>query len=576
MAKAEYLQILEQGLDEWNRWRREHPDTPVDLRSADLSGRDLSYADLTDVDLSGADLSGSNLRNANLSTANLSHANLNGCFLGEADLSGTNLFSASLHGSYLRGAYMFGADLTEADLSETDISEAHLRNAHLSKANLANANLFGTNLYSADLGGANLVQADLSICNLMRSNFYGADLNEAILRAANLTRANLMRANLFKVDLSGATLVRARLSRAYLGSVDFSHADLRFADLSYTDITGANFLDADLRYADLSYCDLMKAYICGTQAMGTNFTGTQFTGVCLENWEVDSDTRLENVECEYIYLKSKVERPQGLLTRLYEDRYPPADKFKPEEFVRMFQKTRGYVSLVFHQGIDWEAFAQTFQDMQNHNPDAKMSITSIKNKGDGTVVIKMTVAGETDRSRLHDEFMLSYELLRKALDEEYQARADQDWIEVIGFSREPVPYSEYINTLFWGVNRLSSVHRATSPTNELMKQRRTVAGMVGAAPPPTVIEQVTVLQPEDDITIAITEVKHILDEVLSVYSDQSIADRMAGIAQAAELVHQHPSLRKTLATAVENDDCPEIQPLVKHPLFHLLLEALQG
>lgn len=577
MAEPEFLHIIEQGIDQWNHWRKENPDIVIDLRSADLSGTDLSFIDFVDVDLTGADLSGSNLRQANLSTANLNNANLNGSFLGEVDLSGANLFSASLHGSYLRGAYMFGADLSEADLSEADLSESHLRNSHLSKANLTSANLFGANLYNADLGGANLSQADLSICNLIRSNLYSADLNEAILRAADLTRANLMRANLFKSNLSSATLHRARLNRAYLGSVDFSHADLRHADLSYTDMTNANFLEADLRYADLSYCDMMKAYICGTQAMGTNFTGTQFTGVCLEDWDIDSDTKLKDVECQYIYLKSKIERPQGLITRLYEDRYPADSKFKPDEFVRMFQKTMGFVSMVFQNGIDWEAFSQTFKAICDENPEAKLAIYSIKNKGNGTVLIKMSVAAETDRSRLQDEFMLSYELLRKALEEEYQARANQDWVEVVGFSREHIPHREHINNLFHGVNRLNSVNRAINQTQEFAKQRRTLINMAEPSIEATMIEEATILQSvaEGDIVHAIAEVKNVLDEVYASYTEQSVADRMVGIARAATMVKKNANLKQAMISALEDGGNETLEELLDHPLTHLLLDALE-
>jgi len=579
MADPEHLKLINQGVDAWNHWRTENPDVPIDLSNGDFSSMDLSFIDLVDADLSGADLSGSNLRSANLSTANLNHTNLNGSFLGEVDLSGANLFNASLHGSYLRGAYMFGADCTEADLSEADLSESHLRLAHLTKANLTEANLFGANLYSADLGGANLTKADLTVCNLIRSNLFGADLHEAILRAADLSRANLMCANLFKANLSSATLTRARFSRAYLGSVDFSHCDLRHADLSYTDMTNANLLEADLRYADLSYCDLMKAYIRGTQAMGTNFTGAQFTGVCLEDWDIDSDTRLRDVECHYIYLKSRIERPQGLVTRLYEDRYPADGKFKPDEFVRLFQKTMSFVSLVFQNGIDWEAFSQTFQQMNDENPDAKMAITTIKNKGNGTVVIKMSVAAETDRSRLADEFMLSYELLRKALEEEYQARAEQDWIEIIGFSREHIPHREYINNLFHGVNRLNSVNRALNQTKEkeFEKQRRTLISMSEPPLQPTVIEEVTTLQAvaEGDISCGIGEVKQVLDEILSSYTEQSIADRMAAIGRAVDMVQKNSKLRQAILSGKEDGGSEALEDLLDHPLIHLLRDELE-
>jgi hypothetical protein len=41
MANAEHLEILKQGWDVWNQWRREHPKTQPDLSEADLSEADL-------------------------------------------------------------------------------------------------------------------------------------------------------------------------------------------------------------------------------------------------------------------------------------------------------------------------------------------------------------------------------------------------------------------------------------------------------------------------------------------------------------------------------------------------------
>jgi hypothetical protein len=57
MANPEHLQILRQGVEARNQWRRQHEDIRPDLREADLRGADLVEADLRGADLTGANLS---------------------------------------------------------------------------------------------------------------------------------------------------------------------------------------------------------------------------------------------------------------------------------------------------------------------------------------------------------------------------------------------------------------------------------------------------------------------------------------------------------------------------------------
>ena len=46
MANEEQLAILAQGVDAWNKWRRENPDVPVDLKEANLRHKDLTEINL--------------------------------------------------------------------------------------------------------------------------------------------------------------------------------------------------------------------------------------------------------------------------------------------------------------------------------------------------------------------------------------------------------------------------------------------------------------------------------------------------------------------------------------------------
>src|SRR5664280_238358 len=53
MANPEHLEILKQGVDQWNKWRREHPELRLDLTAADLEEADLRDATLKKESLGG-------------------------------------------------------------------------------------------------------------------------------------------------------------------------------------------------------------------------------------------------------------------------------------------------------------------------------------------------------------------------------------------------------------------------------------------------------------------------------------------------------------------------------------------
>ena len=67
MAIQSLLDALNQGVDHWNRLRRNNPGWPRDLREAKLSGKALAQADLSNMDLTRSDLSDACLAGADLS-----------------------------------------------------------------------------------------------------------------------------------------------------------------------------------------------------------------------------------------------------------------------------------------------------------------------------------------------------------------------------------------------------------------------------------------------------------------------------------------------------------------------------
>ncbi|MEO1145129.1 MAG: pentapeptide repeat-containing protein [Cyanobacteria bacterium J06638_22] len=345
----------------------ENPYDEMDLRGADLRGTDLSHADLSDADLSDADLSRVNLRGVDLHAADLSRASLS-----DANLSVANLSHVNLRDADLRGAYLSDANLNRANLNRADLSDA-----------------------------------DLSCANLSRVN-----LRDAILSDANLNRANLNRADLSHADLSDINLSRASLRDTDLSDVDLSGLNLNRADLSGTDLSRVDLRGADLRGADLRRADLSNTNLCAAQVLQTDFTEATLTGACIQDWQLGSSTILERVKCDYIFRVYDAEA-QKFTGRLPVD---PDSFFAPGEFTQRFQiiaSALETIDITFTEGIDWQAFFQSFQEMRQQYPDKGIAVQGMEEKGEAFIV-RLRVDAEETGSEL-EQLKASIETTQKQL-----------------------------------------------------------------------------------------------------------------------------------------------------------------
>jgi hypothetical protein len=202
MASQEYREILKQGVEVWNQWRKEHRDV-----RPDLSGEDLSDADLNDARFSFS------------------------------RLHGVRFSDAQLH-----RAYFVHSDLSNANGSRADLTEAHLDRATLKKINLRGAQLQRTKIRQANLEGADLSGADLSFTNLDRTSLRNANLHET-----NLSFATLRFTEFFNVDLSTTQGLDTVIHRgtSHLGIQTLSRSLER---LPLTFLQGAGVPDSMLAY----------------------------------------------------------------------------------------------------------------------------------------------------------------------------------------------------------------------------------------------------------------------------------------------------------------------------------------
>ncbi|MTJ23451.1 hypothetical protein FJR06_19865 [Dolichospermum sp. UHCC 0352] len=266
--------------------------------------------------------------------------------------------------------------------------------------------IYGTTFFSADLTdadftGATLKNTDFRKANLTRTRFYKVKKLD-FARPGNTILSNPAVLNLL-ITLNGR-------NKSYIG------ANLRGANLIGADLKEANFKNADIIEATFQEANLEWANLTLTQAIGTNFTKAQMTGACVEAWNIESTTILDDVDCRFVYL---LEYPKpGTDDR---ERRPSSGEFQPGEFTKLFEEVLNTVDLIFQNGIDWKAFVNAFDQVQNQNRDTELAIQSIENKGDSVVVVKVAVPENADKEKIHSDFTQNYQLSLAAVEEKYKA-----------------------------------------------------------------------------------------------------------------------------------------------------------
>lgn len=270
----------------------------------------------------------------------------------------------------------------------TTLGATSFRQTILTRATFASAQLNGTDFTKAQLAHTNFHHA-LGL-NYVRANH-------------PLLSQKAIRQLLVSYRGQGQSFTNSNLQDAFLPAAELARADLAGANLSNAYLKGANLADSNLSRVE---------------ALGTNFEGCYLTGSCLQSWNIDSTTRLHDIHCDYVYLLSN-----------QAERRPSSGYFQTGEFTRLFEEALHTVDLIFRNGLDFSAFVAAFNQAQQEHPETELSIRSFENKQSGTVLVKVNVPAEADKSELHHLLTEQYESAVARLEaqhkKELQAKDDQ-------------------------------------------------------------------------------------------------------------------------------------------------------
>ncbi|MFB2836607.1 pentapeptide repeat-containing protein [Floridanema evergladense] len=264
--------------------------------------------------------------------------------------------------------------------------------------------------------GANLTNADFSYATLKNTD----------LREANLTRTCWFQTQQVNQSRTEGTYLENPQARQLAVTKNgqeqnFDHLDLRGFNLQDANLINASLIGAKLSEATLCNADLSQAKLVQAQLYGVDLRGACLTGAIIEDWGISTDTKLEQVRCEFIYMR--------LPTPLDPDPWRKPDNrkenFKEGDFtdfiapiiktLTLYQlqnvDTRAIklLDLYHYEGIDPSAAAIALKQLAEQHPEAGLKVVALEGRGEEKIRLQARVTGNIDRSRLSAEYFEKYQ-----------------------------------------------------------------------------------------------------------------------------------------------------------------------
>lgn len=258
--------------------------------------------------------------------------------------------------------------------------------------------------------------------------------------------------DLYKVDLDKDTFNQAHsVGGIDLRGINFINTDLRYAQFGgWADLTNADLRGAILTYADLSHSrfrsvDFRGADLLEAKAISTSFKAATLTGACIQDWNINSRTNLQDVICEYIFIKYDHKKQQFTSRRPHD----PNQIFTPGEFTKRYQIVLETVDLFFNDGIDWAAFLASLQDLKAKYGD-DLNIQGIEKKAGNSFMVRLEVPSDVDKGAVERNGKEWYEVKLQMIEANYQERLQLQG-EQLSFFREQVKNERIRNTWLQGM-----------------------------------------------------------------------------------------------------------------------------
>jgi uncharacterized protein YjbI with pentapeptide repeats len=254
------------------------------------------------------------------------------------------------------------------------------------------------------IGGTNFSKADLT-----KANFTNAALRNTNFRGANLTQVYWKNAYNLERSVLGNSYLQNPQIRQLVTTLEgleqtFDRLDFRGINLQNANLRCSSFIDTDLSLANLQGADLFEARLVRTNLDQANLSSAFLTGAYIEDWGITRKTRLDNVQCQYVYLKLPTEGDRD------PNRMPPSEQgeFGENDFNIFITSVLDTLDLYHRDSINAGLAITILKGLTEDYP-VQFEIVGLEKRGDEQFVIRLKVFGQTSHFQIQRKYYARYE-----------------------------------------------------------------------------------------------------------------------------------------------------------------------
>lgn len=401
-------------------------------------------------------------------------------------------------------------------------------NSILSYASFSEASLKFTNFKQSRKDHENLIQT-----NWINSK----ELDYALLNNTILENEAVRKLLVCPYNSQNKTFTNCDLTGAYL-----SEADLR--NMNFTD---SNFTDALLSRANLENTKLIRTTLVGSILSQANLTGAY--GISTLN--INNATKFGGVRGDFVYLLDSDM-----------DRYPVSREvtLREGELEKYLKKEFNTVDFLYPNGVNTRAFIEAiskYKVFDKDNEDSEISIYSVTNKGDGTILIKVNIPASKDKEEFHYKMLQYYEERCTIFHDHYASlyqikETEKDLLEKLLNAR----------SIEQVLNNYGYIGNVVGVSNS--NHTQTAIGL----------REGNIFSVQDTARLA-TDVRALLDSISQVKNDSSLSDDLVNQMVVVE-VNNGRGLKERLRSAINYGGVELVKAIFSHPIISISIETIRG
>ena len=280
-------------------------------------------------------------------------------------------------------------------------------------------------IWIASLGGTCFRGANLTDADFTQANVKSSDFRQAILKRTCWFQS----AHLQQCRLKGTYLENPQIRRLVTlknaPEQTYDYLDLRGLNLEDVNLKRASLIGTDFNESNLKNANLAGAKLVKAQLYQTDLAGAILTGAYIQDWGISTQTNLNKVKCEYIYMRLPGEHDDPDPSRKPDNKQENFQEGDFADFIAPIIKTLGLyqtqnidprkfktLDLFHHEGIDPGAAAVTIQKVAEKYPDANLEVIALEGRGSEKIRLQAKVSDNANRSELSQEYFAQYEKVK--------------------------------------------------------------------------------------------------------------------------------------------------------------------